>query len=72
MTLPNERKNSLILARRFLIDLVTGEYKRTPKEAKVAARSVLKHYPFDSQIDSISECDRCRKIIGNSWDEEFK
>lgn len=67
MTIPNERTNALRMARDFLRRLLSpynGGIKRVPKEVRQEARSVLKHYPADYEIEQITECKKCSKILG--------
>lgn len=72
MTLPNERKYAVVAAKEFLLDLFLGKHKRVPKEVRAIARNLLKYYPADYQLDKIAQCKKCRKIIGNNWDDEYK
>ena len=45
MTLPDERYRAVKWAESFLSRLAGGEYPRTPKAVRDEARSVLRHYP---------------------------
>ncbi len=45
MTLPDERYRAVKWAESFLQRLAGGEYPRTPKAVRDEARSVLRHYP---------------------------
>ena len=49
MTLPDERYRSVKFAEQFLTRLAGGHYARTPKAVRDEARSILRHYP--SQYD---------------------
>jgi len=52
MTLPDERYRAIKMAREFLWSLLDrSATPRVPKEIRLRARSVLKHYPgeFDMQ-----------------------
>jgi hypothetical protein len=51
MTLHFERANSLRWARKFLEDLMLGKYKRVPVEVREEARNILRHYPYDYEVD---------------------
>jgi hypothetical protein len=53
MTLPDERYRAVIQTRRFLLDLCNPEHTpRIPKLIRDTARSMLRHYPtdFDMQL----------------------
>ncbi len=48
MTLPDERYRAVIQTRRFLLDLCNKEHTpRVPKIIRDTARSMLRHYPSD-------------------------
>ena len=48
MTLPDERYRSVVQTRRFLLDLCNSEHTpRVPKLVRDTARSMLRHYPSD-------------------------
>lgn len=48
MTLPDERYRAVIQTRRFLLDLCNPEHTpRVPKIIREHARSMLRHYPSD-------------------------
>ena len=47
MTLPDERYRAVKTAAQFLARLAGGEYPRVPKAVRAEARSVLRHYPLD-------------------------
>lgn len=56
MTLPNERYNAFKYAREFLRDLL--DPKKTPKvplSIRKRARSVLKHYAGDYDLERIAK-----------------
>ena len=53
MTLPDERYRAVIQTRRFLLDLCNPDHTpRVPKLIRDTARSMLRHYPsdFDMQL----------------------
>lgn len=55
MTLPDERYRAVVQTRRFLLDLCNSEHTpRVPKLIRDTARSMLRHYPtqYDMQIAS--------------------
>jgi len=45
MTLPDERYRSVKYAQEFLSRLAGGQYARVPKAVRDEARSILRHYP---------------------------
>ena len=47
MTLPDERYRAVKNAQQFLARLAGGEYPRVPKAVREEARSILRHYPLD-------------------------
>jgi hypothetical protein len=47
MTLPDERYRAVKWAAGFLSRLAGGEFPRTPKAVRDEARSILRHYPSD-------------------------
>jgi len=55
MTLPDERYRSVKWAEAFLKRLAGGEYPRTPKAVRDEARSILRHYPSDYDMNRAAE-----------------
>lgn len=56
MTLPFERLRAVNSTRDFLRDLIDPSVTpRVPKEIRQRARSLLKHYPWDVEMDMV--CD---------------
>lgn len=54
MTLPDERTRALLWAKEFLQDLLDPKKTpRVPLAVRRRARSVLKHYPYKSEIDKL-------------------
>ena len=51
MTLPDERYRSVKWADGFLKRLAGGHYARTPKAVRDEARSILRHYPSDYDMN---------------------
>jgi hypothetical protein len=48
MTLPDERYRAVVQTRRFLLDLCNTQHTpRVPKLIRETARSLLRHYPTD-------------------------
>ena len=53
MTLPDERYRAVIQTRRFLLDLCNSEHTpRVPKLIRETARSMLRHYPSDWEMQT--------------------
>jgi hypothetical protein len=58
MTIPTERLRALKQTKRLLEELCDpGKTPRVPSIVRDRARTLLKHYPLDSEIDIIAE--RC-------------
>ena len=56
MTLPMERKHAVKNVERFLLDLSNPRItKRIPKEIRDRARSLLRHYPMDYDMERAAE-----------------
>ena len=55
MTLPDERYRAVKYAGDFLSRLAGGHYARTPKAVRDEARSILRHYPNDWDMDRAAE-----------------
>jgi len=54
MTMPYERKNSVIRTEQFLISLCDPKQTpRVPSAVRQEARRLLKHYPTEYHIDKI-------------------
>ena len=51
MTLPDERYRAVKQAEQFLKRLAGGEYLRVPKAVRDEARSILRHYPNQYDMD---------------------
>ena len=47
MTLPDERYRAVKTAAQFLARLAGGDLPRVPKAVRDEARSILRHYPLD-------------------------
>lgn len=60
MTIPSERARSIIQTRQFLIDIAYNT-KRIPKEVKELAKSCLRHYPMEYDVQELSS--RCPDIL---------
>lgn len=56
MTLPDERYRAVTYTRKFLLDLCdTRSIKGIPKEIRDRARSCLRHFPSDWEMDRAAE-----------------
>lgn len=68
MTLPSERYNAINLAREFLRSLLDHrQTKRIPKLIRLRARSVLKHFIWETDLEQIARCKKCGKILENAY-----
>jgi len=55
MTLPDERYRAVSQTRRFLLDLCNPEHTpRVPRLVRETARSMLRHYPSDWELDQLA------------------
>lgn len=54
MTLPDERYRAVMQTKQFLIELLTTP--RVPKVIKDQARSCLRHYPSEWEMQQAAEC----------------
>ena len=55
MTLPDERANALIEAKHLLWGLAF-ELKKIPRDVRDRAKSILRHYPWECDIEQIANC----------------
>lgn len=56
MTLPDERYRAVQNTRHFLMSLLDSkETPRVPREIRARARSLLRHYPTDWDLERLSE-----------------
>ena len=56
MTLPDERYRAVVQTRRFLLDLCNSQHTpRVPKLIRDTARSMLRHYPSDYDMNRAAE-----------------
>jgi len=63
MTLPNERTRALMNAKLFLRSLLDPRATpRVPLKVRRAARSCLKHFPAEFEIEELPKC--CPKLFG--------
>ena len=58
MTLPDERLSALKRARKFLFSLLDpSQTPKVPKIIRKEASAVLKHFPFEYELDQLAELD---------------
>jgi hypothetical protein len=63
MTLPSERRRSLLYARQFLLELIDPtKTPRVPKAVRQQALRVLRHYPYKFEIENLPE--RADQLFG--------
>jgi hypothetical protein len=56
LTLPDERYRAVVQTRRFLLDLCNTQHTpRVPKLIRDTARSMLRHYPSDYDMNRAAE-----------------
>lgn len=56
MTLPDERYRAVVQTRRFLLDLCNSQHTpRVPRIIREHARSMLRHYPSDWDMNRAAE-----------------
>lgn len=74
MTVPVERTNAVIQTEKFLLDLLDPKKTpRVPREVRVQARSLLKHYPHEHEMEKVAKeqdslhGDYGLKVFGRSW-----
>lgn len=69
MTLPSEKYYAINWARKFLRSLlIPNETPRVPREIRRQAYSVLKHFPWECDMERIADCKKCSNIIENPYD----
>jgi len=69
MTLPNERRMSILRTEDFLKDLLDpSKTPRVPKEIRQRASSCLRHFPSEYHMNQAKEL--APKIFGE-WDSEY-
>ena len=56
MTLPYERTDAVIYTEKFLLDLIDPKKTpRVPSQVRDRARSLLRHYPTEYEIETVAE-----------------
>lgn len=71
MTLNFERKNSLLMTKEFLRDLLDPKKTpRVPANVRKMASICLRHYPFPGDIEQLSLM--CPEILGEKFEDNFK
>jgi hypothetical protein len=67
MTLPYERTNAVLRTKNFLLNLCNPKATpRVPKTVRDQARCLLRHYPTNFDMETVSENDG--KVFGK-WDQ---
>jgi hypothetical protein len=64
MTVPIERYYAISNTRQFLIDLCDPKKTKVSTEIRRMARSLLKHYPTEYELDEITEQS---EVISKTW-----
>ena len=73
MSLPFEQARALARARQFLLDMcVPGKMGRIPRETRLAARAIVKHYPCSWDLDRIISDDAAMDHMQSLEDEYRK
>ncbi len=68
MTLPDERYRAVVQTRRFLLDLCNPQHTpRVPKLIRDTARSMLRHYPGD--WDMQRACEACPDVFAERMED---
>lgn len=63
MSLPDEKIRAMQSTRRFLYDLLNPQATpRVPKAVRDRARRVVKHYPFDFEIQEMMEAYNAHRV----------
>lgn len=70
MTTPAQRAHALVSTREFLVNLSNGAYKGAPKHIRNKAKTLLRHYPWDTNVLELAE--HCPDIleVGDGREEE--
>lgn len=72
MSLPFEQARALARARQFLLDLcVPGRIERIPREVRLAARAIVKHYPCSWDLDRMITDDAAMNHM-QSLEEDYR
>lgn len=58
MSLPDEKIRAIKWGYRFMMDLLDTKKYKVPSIVRKTARSVLRHYPFDWEVDQYWKEDR--------------
>lgn len=61
MTLPDERYRAVERTKQFLLNLIDPKKTKVPKQIRLTALSLLKHYPNGYEMDIVS--DKCPDIF---------
>ena len=68
MTMPDERRKSVLRTEEFLVAILKGEYAHHYEDLLLKARSCLKHYPSDFYMDEAREL--APEVFGDWRDDE--
>ncbi len=72
MTLPYERLRAVLYTREFLFDLLApSKTPKVPKEIRERAKSLLRHYPFEAEMDMVCDVnnlgEHCQPIFSKDF-----
>lgn len=71
MTLNYERKNSLLAAKKLLLDLLDPKKTpRVPMAIRRRASAALRHFPWDMHIEELAAA--CPHILGDKFGDNHK
>lgn len=72
MTVPYERKSAVNRTRKFLYDLMDPKATpRVPKDIRLQARSLLRHYPSDFDMEMACENEAKANPIFRVFSKDF-
>lgn len=72
MTVPYERKSAVNRTRKFLYDLMDPKATpRVPKDIRLQARSLLRHYPSDFDMEMACENEAKANTIFKVFSKDF-
>lgn len=61
MTLPDERYRAVERTKEFLLNLIDPKKTKVPKQIRLIALSLLKHYPNSYEMEIVS--DKCPEVF---------
>lgn len=72
MTLSYERLRAVNYTREFLFDLlILSKTPRIPKEIRERARSLLRHYPAESEMEMVCDVNNLDKNCQSIFSKDF-